>query len=124
MLQRRTDLAVEAEALSKPTAAPEGVRVREERREGCPVTRVEILDGRGEEALGKPVGTYVTVDLTGLVRREDEAFPGPAGRWRGSSLTCSGAAGCLKRRRCWWWAWATAPSPPTPWGPAPPTTPW
>ena len=75
MLQRRTDLAVEAEALSKPTAAPEGVRVREERREGCPVTRVEILDGRGEEALGKPVGTYVTVDLTGLVRREDEAFP-------------------------------------------------
>ena len=32
MLQRRTDLAVEAEALSKPTAAPEGVRVRED---GC-----------------------------------------------------------------------------------------
>ena len=75
VLQRRTDLAVEAEALSKPAAAPEGVRVREERREGCPVTRVEILDGRGEEALGKPVGTYVTLDLTGLVRREEEAFP-------------------------------------------------
>ena len=75
VLQRRTDLAVEAEALSKPAAAPEGVRVREERREGCPVTRVEILDGRGEAALGKPVGTYVTVDLTGLVRREEDAFP-------------------------------------------------
>lgn len=78
MLTRRTDLAVEAEALAKTggdAPTPEGVRVREESREGCPVTRVEILDGRGEEALGKPVGTYVTVDLTGLVRREDEAFP-------------------------------------------------
>ena len=78
MLTRRTDLAVEAEALAKTgreTPSPEGVRVREESREGCPVTRVEILDGRGEAALGKPVGTYVTVDLTGLVRREEEAFP-------------------------------------------------
>lgn len=78
MLTRRTDLAVEAEALAgtgRETPAPEGVRVREESREGCPVTRVEILDGRGEAALGKPVGTYVTVDLTGLVRREEEAFP-------------------------------------------------
>ena len=92
MLQRRTDLAVEAEALSKPAAAPEGVRVREERREGCPVTRVEILDGRGEAALGKPVGTYVTVDLTGLVRREEEAFP----------RSCRALAGELSHllRRC------------------------
>ena len=92
VLQRRTDLAVEAEALSKPAAAPEGVRVREERREGCPVTRVEILDGRGEEALGKPVGTYVTVDLTGLVRREEEAFP----------RSCRALAGELSHllRRC------------------------
>lgn len=95
MLTRRTDLAVEAEALAKTggdAPAPEGVRVREERREGCPVTRVEILDGRGEEALGKPVGTYVTVDLTGLVRREEEAFP----------RSCRALAGELSHllRRC------------------------
>ena len=92
VLQRRTDLAVEAEALTGTAAAPEGVRVREERREGCPVTRVEILDGRGEEALGKPVGTYVTLDLTGLVRREEEAFP----------RSCRALAGELSHllRRC------------------------
>ena len=95
MLTRRTDLAVEAEALAKTgrdAPAPEGVRVQEERREGCPVTRVEILDGRGEEALGKPVGTYVTVDLTGLVRREEEAFP----------RSCRALAGELSHllRRC------------------------
>ena len=92
VLQRRTDLAVEAEALTGTAAAPEGVRVREERREGCPVTRVEILDGRGEAALGKPVGTYVTVDLTGLVRRGEDAFP----------RCCRALAGELTRllRRC------------------------
>lgn len=43
-------------------------------REGIPVTRVSILDRRGEEALGKPVGTYVTLTLDGLARREENAF--------------------------------------------------
>ena len=69
MLKRRTDLAVEAEALTKTAQTgrgPEGVRVQEEVREGCPVTRVEILDDRGEAALGRPVGTYVTVSYTHL----------------------------------------------------------
>lgn len=78
MLTRRTDLAVEAAALTKTeqeTPVPEGVRLSEEKREGCPVTRVEIVNSRGEAALGKPVGTYVTVDLTGLVKREEDAFP-------------------------------------------------
>ena len=76
MLSRRTDLAVEAADLGKAgAAAPEGVRLREETREGCPVTRVKVLPGRGEAALGKPAGTYVTVDLSGLARREEGAFP-------------------------------------------------
>ena len=51
-----------------------GVEAREEMREGIPVTRVSILDRRGEEALGKPVGTYVTLTLDGLARREENAF--------------------------------------------------
>ncbi len=38
------------------------------------MTRVSILDRRGEEALGKPVGTYVTLTLDGLARREENAF--------------------------------------------------
>ena len=89
MLTRRTDLAVEAAALTKveqETPVPEGVRLSEEKREGCPVTRVEILDGRGEAALGKPVGTYVTVDLSGLVKREENAF----------SRSCRALAGELR----------------------------
>ena len=60
MLVRRTDLADEAHALWKEsageTSALSGVRAREGRREGFPVTRVDILDQRGAEALGKPEG--------------------------------------------------------------------
>lgn len=95
MLKRRTDLAVEAEALTKTAQTgrgPEGVRVQEEVREGCPVTRVEILDDRGEAALDRPMGTYVTVDLSGLARREEGAFP----------RSCTALAGELGHllRRC------------------------
>ena len=79
MLQRRTDLAVEAHDLWKESAAREttlpGVRARDDTREGYPVTRVEILDHQGARALGKPEGQYVTLELSGLERREPEALP-------------------------------------------------
>ena len=75
----RTDLALEAEALwreGRPAGeAPEGVRARTERRGSFAVTTVEVLDGRGAQALGKPQGTYVTVELDALIRREENAFP-------------------------------------------------
>ena len=75
----RTDLALEAEALwreGQPDgASPEGVRARTERRGGFAVTTVEVLDARGEAALGKPRGSYVTVELDALIRREENAFP-------------------------------------------------
>ena len=51
-----------------------GVESAEELREGYPVTTVRILDGRGEQALGKPAGTYITLELDGLARRESDAF--------------------------------------------------
>ena len=75
----RTDLALEAEALWRETqcadAAPAGVRARSEQKGCFTVTTVEVLDGRGEAALGKPAGTYVTVELDALIRREENAFP-------------------------------------------------
>ena len=78
MLKRRTDLAVEARELTRQGAGAtelEGVRAREETREGYPVTRVEVLNETGAKALGKPVGTYITLDLAALARREEDAFP-------------------------------------------------
>ena len=74
----RTDLALEARQLWRESAGRttklEGVRAREGERFGLPVTVVEVLDERGEQALGKAKGTYVTVELEGLARREKDVF--------------------------------------------------
>ncbi len=75
MFQKRTDLAEEARELWRESAGETtklaGVKAREHRREGCAVTRVDILDGTGAEALGKPVGRYVTLDFRPLRPRGD-----------------------------------------------------
>ena len=82
MLTRRTDLAAEAheiwrENTGKTTELP-GVRARDESLHRCGIHRVEILDERGAQALGKPCGTYLTIDI-GTVRRSDaEGFSNAA----------------------------------------------
>lgn len=79
MLQnRRTDLALEAQELWQESAGEQtqlkGVQARDSRREGYAVTTVRILDQEGAQALGKPAGTYVTLTVDGLARREEDAF--------------------------------------------------
>lgn len=78
MLKRRTDLAMEAKALWEETAAVEtrleGVEAHDSEREGYKVTTVKILNDTGAQALDKPVGSYVTLLLDGLARREEDAF--------------------------------------------------
>ncbi len=74
MLKRRTDLAVEARELRGEAQALGGVESVERQREGYQVTAVRITDAAGAMALGKPVGTYVTLELEGLKRREPDAF--------------------------------------------------
>ena len=68
MFTKRTDLALEARELwqesAQRTSRLAGVKATKQKQEGYPVTQVDILDQRGEEALGKPVGTYLTIDLT------------------------------------------------------------
>ena len=75
---RRTDLALEARELWKEQAGEttklQGVKARDGNREGIPVTTVEILDQEGEQALGKPRGTYVTLTLEGVANREEDVF--------------------------------------------------
>ena len=78
--QQRTDLAAESRALWQESAGEaarlRGVSARDYRRRGFPVTRVEILDAAGAEALGKPVGTYVAVDLRPYFSRRPARFAG------------------------------------------------
>ncbi len=75
MRNRRTDLALEARELWRESAGETtklpGVEAADGEREGVPVTTVRILDAEGEAALGKPRGSYVTLTLDGLQRRED-----------------------------------------------------
>lgn len=75
MLERRTDLALEARELRAGTAELPGVSSEEGEAEGFPLTTVRVTTPAGEQALGKPRGTYHTLDLTGLGRREADAFP-------------------------------------------------
>ncbi len=78
MWKQRTDLALEAKELWQQSASEQtqlaGVQARESRREGFPVDTVRVLDKQGAQALGKPIGTYATVTLDGLKRREEDAF--------------------------------------------------
>lgn len=78
MWNQRTDLALEAKELWQESAAERtrlhGVRSACTHCQGYPVDTVEILDRHGAKALGKPEGTYITVTLDGLQRREEDAF--------------------------------------------------
>lgn len=78
MLTRRTDLAVEAREIWAESAQEEtklqGVKAEDRNIKGFDTTVVEILDDKGAQALGKPVGKYITVELDSLLRREDESF--------------------------------------------------
>lgn len=59
----RTDLAMESLSAGRSdTGRLRGVRSTERLRDGFHVTEVEILDGDGAEAVGKPIGRYVTLD--------------------------------------------------------------
>lgn len=78
MLVKRTDLALEARELwqesAQRTTRLSGVKATKTKREGYPVTRVDILDQRGEKALGKPQGSYLTIDLTTFWQRKADFF--------------------------------------------------
>lgn len=70
----RTDLALEAkEQYEGETGLLKGVRVEASYMEGtsCTLTKVTILDKEGERALGKPIGTYLTMEAEDLPRPDE-----------------------------------------------------
>lgn len=74
MVERRTDLALEAHELRGDGKNLPGVESKETTLEGFPLTTVCVTGKEGVLALGKPEGVYHTLDLTGLERREQGAF--------------------------------------------------
>lgn len=75
----RTDLAMEAESLWRENAGKttslSGVRARQWQEQEIEFYQVEILDERGEKALGKPKGTYLTLAARELDRHWEECSP-------------------------------------------------
>ena len=58
-----TDLAIERREITN-SGKNDGVTVKKRRVKSASVTEIEITTDAGAEKLGKPVGTYVTVELT------------------------------------------------------------
>ena len=76
-MEIRTDLALErAGELEEGGGLPRGVSVKKEHRHGIESTVVTISTKAGEGAIGKPKGTYVTVELGSVLRREKGSFDG------------------------------------------------
>jgi len=73
-IDARTDLALEATDILRGQVGGEipGVQVNEEKRDGITITRVRVLDERGERAIGKVKGTYVTIEAPDLRKRNRE----------------------------------------------------
>ena len=76
-MEIRTDLALErAGELEDGGGLPRGVSVKKEHRHGIEATVVTVSSKAGEGAIGKPKGTYVTVELGSVLRREKGSFDG------------------------------------------------
>lgn len=75
----RTDLASEAHRLLKNGKADlgplPGLEAAEETKNGFSLFRVRVLDERGARAIGKPVGSYCTLEAERFYPRGDERFP-------------------------------------------------
>lgn len=63
-----SDLAVEAHdlAVQRTGGEVQGVSVREESKENAKITRIQVLNEQGARAIGKPIGTYITIESEGL----------------------------------------------------------
>ncbi len=61
----RTDLALERHEILAPEN-PEGVKSEIFKKNGVRFTKITVLNERGAESLGKPVGTYLTAEIPPL----------------------------------------------------------
>ena len=69
MADERRDIFKKANNLEEiPGVETESI----EEGEDIKTNRVKILDKQGEEAIGKPIGTYITIDIKNLKIAEDE----------------------------------------------------
>lgn len=78
MLYSRTDLALESREMYRHNIEEKsevpGVEVEEEDKEGVYITRVRIVSKEGEQALGKPMGSYITLEVPDLHKGDPQKY--------------------------------------------------
>lgn len=74
MFNLRTDLAVESREIYRESNNQEspGVDIETEEGKEYKVTRIKILDDIGEKNLGKPKGTYITIEVPRLNKADQD----------------------------------------------------
>lgn len=74
----RTDLAMEANELRRSKtdeiSAMSGVEAAERDEDGFHITVVKVLDENGSKELCKPIGSYITIDITRYMNKEADSF--------------------------------------------------
>lgn len=92
-MKKRTDLAAEAKEMWSESAGRtdklSGVQAETRVENGYNVEEVHVLDLQGERAIGKPIGTYISIEISPLAEREDGAFA------RGASVIAAGLRNLL-----------------------------
>lgn len=84
MYNFRTDLADERRDIYKKANNLEdeipGVETESTEEENVKTTRVKITDENGAQAIGKPIGSYITIDIKNLKIAQDEEIDKAANR--------------------------------------------
>lgn len=72
-MEYRTDLAVENHELLEQAKAKATGYIKKQRQidEDISVIEIEILTEEGEKAFGKPSGTYITLEIEGILEQKD-----------------------------------------------------
>ena len=75
-MEKRTDLALEANEIYNEdnNESPKGVTVDTKTFNKITVTTVKIIDSSGEEALGKPKGNYITLEIPELIHKTEQSY--------------------------------------------------
>lgn len=64
-MKGRTDLAIEL--TNENVKSYDGISVKTERKENITVTEIAVKNEKGEKAVGKPVGNYITLEFPDLL---------------------------------------------------------
>lgn len=62
----RTDLAIETREMLDQQNEMDGIEMTEEEQEDIHITKVKISNQTGSEAMGKPIGNYITIEAEKL----------------------------------------------------------